>query len=217
MQKIYLQKKLLLAIPSFVFSICFLFSQESRSQVQDFNKFKTFEDWCENKDNLNQEIRHTVEQLLLFAKISDCKFASEKLSSGKSLYLNNLGISDLRPLTSLRNIIRLSLNKNQITDIKPLEKLVNITELSIGDNQISDITPLKNMRYLKHLSARRNQIFNVTPLQSLTELQFLFLNNNKITDISSLQSLKELSIAVFTGNPIVNQICPTNNSKKCLF
>jgi internalin A len=211
MQKIYLQRNLLISIICFILGIYFLFPKELQSQVQDFNKFKTFEDWCENKDNLNQETRHTVEQLLFLVKTSDCKIASVKLSSGKSLYLNNLGISELYPLTSLPNIIRLSLNNNQITDIKPLEKLVNMTELGIGHNQISDITPLKNMRNLKRLSARNNQISDVTPLQSLTELQFLFLNNNKITNISSLSSLINVKYTSFRRNPIINKICPFIN------
>jgi internalin A len=233
MKKIYLNKNIFIATFCLICSLPLLFNNYAESQAHDMDSFKTFIDWCENRDSLNEDIKYTIEQMLVEAKTSDCKLANQKLLQEGGLSLNkrrisnllpigsltnlkflgleNNNINDISPLSCLTNLTRLSLTANHIADIKPLEKLTKITELGIGHNQISDITPLKNMRNLKRLSARNNQISDVTPLKSLTKLQLLFLNNNKITDISSLRSLINVRVVSFRGNPIINKICPFIN------
>ena len=204
-------KLLLTFIFCFSFNPIIFLTESAKAQDVSYDTFKTFDDWCGNKDLLSKEIRHTIDVLLEKANTSDCKLASKKLLSYRGVNISYSGISNLLPLSSFTSFTKLNISYNQITDIKPLGKLVNMTELAIGFNQISDITPLKNMRDLNRLSARNNQISDVTPLQSLTKLQFLFLNNNKITDISSLRSLINVRIASFGRNPIVNKVCPFIN------
>lgn len=217
MKKDCLNKELLLAASYLVCSCIFLFPNGSKAQQVNTDTFKSFKDWCESKDSLNEGIRHTIDLLLLKVKTSDCEFASKELSSYRSLYLDKSGISNLLPLSSLTNLTRLNLTKNQIVDIKPLEKLTKITELGISDNRISDISPLRNMKDLTTLSAKRNQISDVRPLQTLIKLQYLFLDGNKITDIMPLRSLKNLGFASFTRNPIINKACPFENKDFCIF
>ena len=66
----------------------FVFADKSLADnINNFNDFKTFEDLCENKDQVSNDIRHTVEELLLIARTSDCKIAAETLPKGKSLPL----------------------------------------------------------------------------------------------------------------------------------
>ncbi len=204
-------KLLLTSIYCFSFSPIMVLTESAKAQDVSYETFKTFQDWCENKDSLSKEIRQTVDILIEKAKTSDCKLANEKLSSYRDLNITQRKISNILPLGSFTRLTKLNLSYNQITDIKSLEKLVNMTELSVGYNQIADITPLKNMRSLNRLSAGNNQISDVTPLQSLTKLQFLFLNNNKITDISSLRSLINVKYTSFRGNPIINKTCPFIN------
>ena len=48
---------------------------------------KTFADWCENKERLTTEARHTVEVLLEGDK--DCDRADRRLADLTSLYLSN--------------------------------------------------------------------------------------------------------------------------------
>jgi internalin A len=207
MKTTYLNKKILLVTFCLAWN-CIMFAQESRAEQLNTVTFSSFEDWCENKDTLNEETKHTVEMLLLKAKTSDCKFASKKLSTYKSLRLDKRGISNLLPLSSLKNLNQLNINDNKIADIKPLESLTKLTELSISDNLISDLSPLKNMKGLNFLAAKRNQISDVTPLQNLTKLERLFLDRNKITDVMPLRALINLETASFRENPIINKTCP---------
>lgn len=200
----------------------FVFADKSLADnINNFNDFKTFEDLCENKDQVSNDIRHTFEELLLIARTSDCKIAGKTLPKGKSLRLNNRGISNLLPLASLSNssITIIHLSENKIVNIQPLEKLTKLTELGISGNRISDISPLRNLTNLTILSAKRNQITDVTPLKGLIELRYLFLRDNKITDISSLQSLRNISVnsGIFTGNPIINKTCPFRKEVICRF
>ena len=213
-------KLLLTSIYCFSFSPIMVLTESAKAQDVSYETFKTFQDWCENKDSLSKEIRQTVDILIEKAKTSDCKLANEKLSNYRDLNITNRGISNLLPLISFSNLTRLNLNKNQIVSIQPLEKLTKLTELGISDNRISDLSPLRNMKDLTFLAVKRNQISDVSPLQNLTNLQSLFLDDNKITDIMPLQSLKKLSLARFTGNPIIKKICPVEGTvymPKCSF
>ncbi|MFN5991208.1 MAG: leucine-rich repeat domain-containing protein [Dolichospermum sp.] len=78
---------------------------------------KTFTEWCQQKANLPQQTRHTVEALLKVAKTQNCSQANQTLT----------------------NFTKLDLNKNQISDIKPLSNFTNLTELDLSGNEIRDI------------------------------------------------------------------------------
>ena len=199
------------------FSLIILFPKPILSQQVGATTFKNFEDWCKNKDSLNEEVTHTINVLLTKVRTSDCKIASEKLSGTWFIDLSHSGIISLLPLSSFTNLTKLNLTRNKIVDIKPLEKLTKLTSLGISDNLISDISPLRNMKDLASLSANRNQISDVSPLQTLTKLHYLALNDNQIKDVTPLQLLNRLNIASFRRNPIVNKICPVPQPQICAF
>jgi len=221
MQNNFFRSKIFISIACLIYSFFVFTDKVSGENTNNLDKFKTFEDWCKAKDQLSEDLRHTVEELLLIARTSDCKIAGKTLPKGKSLRLNNRGISNLLPLASLSNssITIIHLSENKIVNIQPLEKLTKLTELGISGNRISDISPLRNLTNLTILSAKRNQITDVTPLKGLIELRYLFLRDNKITDISSLQSLRNISVnsGIFTGNPIINKTCPFRKEVICRF
>lgn len=91
---------------------------------------------------------------------------------------------------------------NQITDLRPLTGLTKLEKLSLYDNQITDLTPLVGLTKLAHLRLFRNEITDVTPLAGLTNLIVLSLNNNNISDISPLADLTNLMLLGLDGNPI---------------
>lgn len=241
MRQNYFKVNFIISISCFV--LCTLFGQASEGQVESINSFSTFADWCENKNMLDQETIHTIDQLLLVAETDDCKLANKRLNERTKLVLSKKRISSLAPLNSFRNLTHLTLSENQITDIKPLssltnlillrlnnnqianiqplEKLTKLIQLGISDNRISDISPLKNLASLTFLAAKRNQISDVKPLKSLINLRQLYLSENRITDISPLSSLKKIGTdgASFSvsRNPIINKTCPFENKFVCGF
>jgi internalin A len=157
---------------------------------------KTFADWCLNQANSSRETLHTINVMLQEAKTQDCHQAEKLLSTLTRLFLSDLQIADLRPLSSLTNLTELSLLNNQIADIKPLSTLTKLTKLFIDNNQITDLRPLST-------------------LASLTEL---YLNNNQIADLLPLSDLTKLDLLSLGYNPsLTDKTCPVKPASTCRF
>jgi internalin A len=138
---------------------------------------QTFTEWCQQKANLSQQRRRTVEVLLQVAKTQNCDQANQTLTNLTKLYLGENQISDIKPLSNLlsnlTNLTFLSLTGNQISDIKPLSNLTNLTSLSLRGNQISDIKPLSNLTKLTRLSLEGNPLVSKQcPLQPESICEF---------------------------------------------
>jgi internalin A len=156
---------------------------------------KTFTEWCEQKANLPQETRHTVEALLKVAETQNCSQANQTLTNFTKLELPLNKISDTAPLSNLTNLNALYLSENQISDIKPLSNLTNLNALYLSENQISDIKPLS----------------------SLKKLNQLFLDENQISDIKPLSNLTKLTEVDLAKNPLISKQCPLQPESICRF
>jgi Leucine-rich repeat (LRR) protein len=178
---------------------------------------QTFTEWCQQKANLSQQRRRTVEVLLQVAKTQNCGQANQTLTKLTSLYLTGNQISDIKPLSNLTNLTRLNLSRNQISDIKPLSNLTNLTRLYLWGNQISDIKPLSNLTNLTWVDLWGNQISDIKPLSNLTKLTRLSLTVNQISDIKPLSNLlsnlTKLTSLSLMGNQI-SDIKPLSNLTK---
>jgi len=123
----------------------------------------------------------------------------------EELYMSfNPKISDLTPLSDLKNLKRLSLHFAQISDIEPLSELTNLVELNLGGNNISDLTPLSSLTKLTILRLPSNQISDLTPLSNLTKLTELSLAENQISDLMPLSSLTNLERLFLWDNLITD-------------
>ncbi|WP_235335188.1 leucine-rich repeat domain-containing protein [Aphanizomenon flos-aquae] len=175
---------------------------------------QTFTEWCQQKANLSQQKRRTVEVLLQVAKTQNCDQANQTLTNLTELNLGRNQISDIKPLSNLTNLTRLNLWENQISDIKPLSNLTNLTWLYLEGNQISDIKPLSNLTNLTSLYLTGNQISDIKPLSNLTKLTDLSLTVNQISDIKPLSNLlsnlTKLTDLSLEGNQI-SDIKPLSN------
>jgi internalin A len=177
---------------------------------------QTFTEWCQQKANLSQQRRRTVEVLLQVAKTQNCGQANQTLTNLTELSLTGNQISDIKPLSNLTNLTSLDLWLNQISDIKPLSNLTNLTSLYLLGNQISDIKPLSNLTNLTSLSLLGNQISDIKPLSNLTNLTSLYLSVNQISDIKPLSNLTNLTSLYLLGNQI-SDIKPLSNLTKLTF
>jgi Leucine-rich repeat (LRR) protein len=75
---------------------------------------KRFETWCCQKKSVPAATRQTIDILLKKAGTKDCKLADRQLKTLTNLDLDDNQISDVKPLTGLTNLTRLSLEKNKI-------------------------------------------------------------------------------------------------------
>jgi hypothetical protein len=171
---------------------------------------QTFTEWCQQKANLSQQTRRTVEALLQVAKTQNCGQANQTLTNLTELSLEQNQISDIKPLSNLTNLTELFLGGNLISDIKPLSNLTNLTTLHLSENKISDIKPLSNLTNLTWLYLRENLISDIKPLSNLTNLTRLYLEENQISDIKPLSNLTNLTRLSLRGNQI-SDIKPLSN------
>jgi internalin A len=88
---------------------------------------KSFAEWCQQKESVPADTRHTVDVLLKEAGTNNCKQAD----------------------TKFRNLTELALRYNPIIDVKPLAGLTNLTGLNL---QINQIVSSKTRNYLSILS-----------------------------------------------------------------
>ena len=103
-------------------------------------------------------------------------------------------VNDLSGLEFAANLrgfsyLRLSDHTSSLSDLSPLSKLKNLTELYLIDTQVSDISPLANLKNLTRLDLEDNQIVDITPLAELKNLTSLDLRNNHISDFSPINGL----------------------------
>ncbi|MDY7021988.1 MAG: leucine-rich repeat domain-containing protein [Cyanobacteriota bacterium] len=198
-------------------------SEESESipepspTTESVNEYRSFMDWCLNREKLSPAARRTLSVVLQQAGTFNCARASENITNLAQLDLSTSQISDISPLQSLTTITRLKLINNQITDITPLKSLTNLTELNLSYNQVEDVTPLQSLENLNLLNLSYNQVEDVTPLQSLKKLNELNLNSNQVTDISPLQPLDRLTYLFVRNNPIADETCPVRPKYICQF
>lgn len=122
----------------------------------------------------------------------------------KELRIMNGDISDLSPLSGLRQLQNITLNDNNISDLSPLRDLANVVHLDLSLNKITDLEPLQAMKALTTLDLSVNFVSNPKPLNALRKLERLELNDNFITDFSGLHDLTSLEYLDATGNLITD-------------
>ena len=138
-------------------------------------KTSEFEEICFN-DNLNKDLKHTLNQIQNSIGTDDCELGSEILEKTKKLNLGNRNIRNLSILSSFKNLTSLDLKNNLIKDIGPLQNLKNLTDLNLENNNLSDISPLKKLPHLKEVSIAQNPI-NSDEESCPTDFKVSSLNN----------------------------------------
>ena len=136
--------------------------------------------------------------------IEEIKKAYE--SNQTVLNLENRNITDISPLSFLKNLQNLNLSDNNITDLSPFLQLSDLKVLNLGNNQISDLQPLGNLHELEVLQLEDNFILDVSPLTELKKIKNLNLGDNYISNISPLEELTALEILNLDDNYIFSDL-----------
>ncbi len=176
------------------------FSQESERK----DNYTTFQEWCDNKANVSEATKHTINVLLETVDTKDCQNANRQLSRTDIISIFRRIIKDVRPISSLTNIKIVNLKFNDITDISSLAYLTNLIEIDLWNNQVYDISSLAKLTKLKNINLINNPITDISPLSNLTNLTNLALVGNKFTDLSALSNLTKLSSIALNRNQITD-------------
>ncbi len=165
------------------FSGGFISIKKINESVNNPANIQSFQQWCEQKNDLISETKKTVDLLLNVAVTTNCKKAMYKLKGLRSLSLISRGITDLQPLSNLTNLTELFLGGNQISDINPLSGLTNLKTLNLSFNQISDVKPLASLTNLTELVLSANQIKDVSVFCKMPKLIQLYLFQNPTSQL----------------------------------
>jgi len=115
------------------------------------------------------------------------------------LELNTDAVSDLAPLSALKNLQKLICRGSErgmglLTNVEALQRLTALQVLDISNNQVADLLPLQGLK-LRTLIVAGNPVEDLSALRHMP-LETLDLNGTFVADLKQLQSLplKQLDI-----------------------
>lgn len=171
----------------------------------------TFLGWCENYRKFPEGTRKVVADLIKEAQsegAKDCKTANAILSN-KTYYNPSYRVEDLRPISSLRNLKKITIVRiGNSTDIKPLSSMTELDEIYIGINpKTNNLQPLSTLKKLKKLNiiyieSKPTSLINIDPLSALKNLEYLGINGTQLSNLQPLSSLTKLTELYLSGNQI---------------
>ena len=80
-------------------------------------------------------------------------------------------VSDLEPLSGLRNLIWLDVDQNKVSDLEPLSGLTNLIWLDVNQNKVSDLAPLSGLSRNTYTNLEYNQITDWTTARNIRNIQ----------------------------------------------
>lgn len=111
----------------------------------------------------------------------------------KQLRFIREGITDITPLSHLREVRELVLSANEIETIEGLRGCRQLKRLYLAKNPVSDLVPLQELPYLQELILSGSAVTDLSPLVALPKMQSLDLTETCIRDFSPLKQMKALT------------------------
>lgn len=102
------------------------------------------------------------------------------------------GITDVKPLSGLSELVDISLYMTKVADIAPLSKLTKLESLDLYATEVTDLAPLKNLRKLKRLNLYMVKAKDWAPVADLTELEDIWLQFSNIKDLKILAKASKM-------------------------
>ncbi|KAL0225374.1 hypothetical protein RCL1_003286 [Eukaryota sp. TZLM3-RCL] len=150
-------------------------------------------------------------------KITDISFLSFCFKL-KSLVLDGSKVTVLSPLSYLSNsLISLSLNETLVSDLRQLSSLKQLEFLSLNYNNITDISPLSSLRNLTTLYLRKTKISNLRPLRNLTKLYSLDVRETLLPEEQQEEVSGFGCVQEFLSNNAVVPVSSNNHLRKRTF
>ena len=120
----------------------------------------------------------------------------------KELDATDYGIRSLDGIQACENLTELTLWFNDITDITPLSNLKQLKYLDLDNNNVADLSPLAKLAHLETLYASYNPITDLSPLSGISTLQLLFIDYVEVANWGTVEQLTSLSKLSADGNGI---------------
>lgn len=144
----------------------------------------------------------------------NCRGVEQWSRSVTALNLNAKQISDLNPLSGMRELTSLTLFNNNISDVRPIRNLRKLKTLNLGKNRL-DAIPIVFSNVLEQLYLTENRITSPSAVSRYGNLKQLNLRQNRLTNTVGIPSLVRLTYLDLRDNRIqqvnqVTQVLPRN-------
>ncbi len=137
----------------------------------------------------------------ILGRIKDL-YGLEHFTGMGQLIIEGSEISDLSPLSGLKQLIYLKIRIGNISDLSPLSELTGIYWLDLSVNPLKNLDGLENLRHLKYFWAEYSELESIDALSGIKSLSSLYLSNNLIEDISPLSEASNMQIFKIYENKI---------------
>ena len=130
--------------------------------------------------------------------VADSKFLmpNSNLENLSFVFLDNTP-ADIKPITALASLQRVSMNNVLIEDVSFLSDLPNLHQIDFAGTGIKTLSTLSTLSNLEHINLNNTQVLDLSPLSNLCSLQKIYLNDTHVADLnplSGLPSLQDISL-----------------------
>jgi len=119
-----------------------------------------------------------------------------------SLSMVRCNLSSIADLSSATGLTRLDLSNNTIRDLEPISTLSELEFLNLSHNAVTQLTALTAAVKLKELNLSYNSVNSTAALSGCNSLEVLHLNYNALTSLDGLDKLRELKSLYAAHNQI---------------
>lgn len=110
----------------------------------------------------------------------------------ETLYINYQTLTDISPVSSLKNLVYLSLRNTFVEDISALRGMKRLSRVSLFDTRVSDMSPLGSCLSLISLDAGKTSITSLDALPELPALRELSLRHTALASPEGIERFKNL-------------------------
>ncbi len=126
----------------------------------------------------------------------------------RSIFREKLQVRDsasLSQIKSLAKVEELDLTNNQyITDLRPLSRISALKKLSIEKTRVTSIVPIRNLNKLEELNISHTGVADITALKYASAMRIFKLSHSPVQDISVFSRMPNLEIAELDGTFILD-------------
>ncbi len=126
---------------------------------------------------------------------TETSFPTYYLEDMDEVELSESEISDLDGAEYCIHTFSMDLSGNLITDLSPLSTLRQLQELNLSGNKLSYIDALGNLQQLRSVDLSNNTIDDISPLFEIPALEYANLSGNRVP-MSQICELRELGVVV---------------------
>ena len=125
-------------------------------------------------------------------KMSDVKWMSNMISLTSFTLRAGSSLTSLEGIPNAQNLTSFSIYSANISDLSPISVLKETVDADFVGCSLPDLTPLTNLQKLKDLNLYGATVKDLTPLGKIPTLRSLMIYATKDTDYSTLAELKNV-------------------------